>query len=232
MNMNILDRHLRSLTMIPVLELICLAVIVSILAAPVQTVAAAPAPNSALNSAASSADKAVTSSDPANPADRPRALPCPALLSHSLRPLMQPEATRLCDEHAGKVLLLVNTASQCGFTPQFRTLNALHRKYADRGFEVLGFPSGDFRQELESEADVARFCELNYGVDFAMYQKVHVTGKQAHPLFGQLAEQTGTYPRWNFNKYLIARDGTPVAHYDSIVQPTADELIKAIEALL
>ncbi len=105
----------------------------------------------------------------------------------------------MCDAFAGKVLLLVNTASKCGFTPQFESLETLHRRYGERGFAVLGFPSEDFRQELDSEAAVARFCELNYGVSFPMFQKVHVTAADAHPLYQYLAAATGIYPQWNFN---------------------------------
>lgn len=157
---------------------------------------------------------------------------CPELLSHAVRPLMGPEASPLCAAHAGKVLLVVNTASKCGFTPQFESLETLHERYGQQGFEVLGFPSEDFRQELESEEAVAEFCELNYGVSFPMFQKVHVTAGNAHPLYRDLAAATGTYPSWNFNKYLIDRNGKVVGHYGSAVLPTGRQLVGDIEALL
>lgn len=157
---------------------------------------------------------------------------CAALLNHAVRPLMGPQASPLCTEYGGKVLLIVNTASKCGFTPQFESLEALHERYGKQGFEVLGFPSEDFRQELESEEAVAEFCELNYGVSFPMFQKVHVTKPDAHPLYHDLAAATGNYPGWNFNKYLVDRDGKVVAHYGSSVLPTGAQLVKDIEALL
>ena len=157
---------------------------------------------------------------------------CSGLLSHAIRPLMGPEASPLCEAHAGKVLLVVNTASKCGFTPQFESLETLHERYGQQGFEVLGFPSEDFRQELDSEEAVAEFCELNYGVSFPMFQKVHVTADNAHPLYRDLAAATGSYPSWNFNKYLVDRNGKVVAHYGSSVLPTGRQLVSDIEALL
>lgn len=157
---------------------------------------------------------------------------CAPLLNHSVRPLMGPEASPLCDQHAGKVLLIVNTASKCGFTPQFKSLEALHKKYGEQGFEVLGFPSDDFRQELDSEEAVAEFCELNYGVSFPMFQKVHVRSADAHPIYQDLAAATGNYPGWNFNKYLVDRDGRIIEHFGSSVLPMGNQLTSAIEALL
>ena len=97
---------------------------------------------------------------------------------------------------------------------------------------MLGFPSGDFRQELANEKDVAEFCELNYGVTFPMFEKISVTGNTAHPLYQQLAQATGTAPRWNFNKYLVNRSGEPVAYYPSGAQPLGQQIIRDIEALL
>ena len=157
---------------------------------------------------------------------------CNSLLSHELRPLMGPTPRPLCEQFANQVLLIVNTASKCGFTPQFEELEELHQRYADQGFQVLGFPSGDFRQELESEEAVAQFCELNYGVSFPMFEKIHVTGSVAHPLYRQLAAQTGNAPNWNFNKYLIDRTGTAVNYYSSGARPLGDQIVKDIEALL
>lgn len=157
---------------------------------------------------------------------------CQPILSHPIRPLMSPDERPLCDEHAGKVLLLVNTASKCGFTPQFEALETLHRRYQTRGFEVLGFPSDDFRQELDSEEAVAQFCELNYGVSFPMFQKIHVTADNAHPLYRDLATASGSYPRWNFNKYLLDRQGRVIAHFNAGELPLGQTITRAVEALL
>lgn len=157
---------------------------------------------------------------------------CNSLLSHALRPLMGPEKRPLCEQFADKVLLIVNTASKCGFTSQFEDLEKLHQRFAGEGFQVLGFPSGDFRQELSSEEEVAKFCELNYGVTFPMFEKIHVTGDDAHPLYQALAEATGNFPRWNFNKYLINREGVAVAHYNSSTEPMGRKMVRDIEALL
>lgn len=157
---------------------------------------------------------------------------CNSLLSHRIRPLMAPDEQRLCDLYSGDVLLMVNTASKCGFTPQFEQLEVLHKQYAEQGFQVLGFPSDDFRQELSTEKEVAAFCELNYGVSFPMFQKIGVKPGKAHPLFDDLAGATGIYPRWNFNKYLVDRDGRVIKHYDSNVLPLGTQLISDIEAVL
>lgn len=157
---------------------------------------------------------------------------CQPILSHTIRPLMAPDAQPLCEDHAGKVLLMVNTASQCGFTPQFEALEVLHQRYKSQGFEVLGFPSDDFRQELDSEAEVAQFCELNYGVSFPMFQKIHVTSGDPHPIYRDLASASGIYPRWNFNKYLLDRNGRVIAHFDATELPLGQTMISAVEALL
>lgn len=157
---------------------------------------------------------------------------CKPLLSHQLRPLMGPESQSLCDRFSNQVLLLVNTASRCGFTPQFEGLEQLHQRYSERGFQVLGFPSADFRQELATEEEVSTFCEINYGVTFPMFEKISVTSDSAHPLYKDLAAATGTFPKWNFNKYLVNRDGEVIAHYNSGVRPLDRRLIDDIEALL
>ena len=132
---------------------------------------------------------------------------CKPLLSHRIRPLMAPDEQPLCDLFSGNVLLMVNTASKCGFTPQFEQLETLHQNYAEQGFQVLGFPSDDFRQELSTEKEVAEFCELNYGVSFPMFQKVSVTADQAHPLFHDLAKAAGTNSKGQsiFIFYLTSR---------------------------
>jgi glutathione peroxidase len=135
----------------------------------------------------------------------------------------------------GKVILVVNTASNCGFTPQYEGLEALYRKYRDRGLVVLGVPSNDFGgQEPGSSDEIASFCRVNYGVTFPMAAKVHVTGENAHPFYRFARERFGLpgAPKWNFHKYLIAPDGRLVDYFHSHVAPDSPRLIKAIEALL
>ena len=157
---------------------------------------------------------------------------CAPLLAHALRPLTGGETAPLCERFSNEVLLIVNTASRCGFTPQFEALETLHGRYAERGLRVLGFPSDDFRQELADEAEVAAFCRLNYGVTFPMFQKIGVRGADAHPLYRDLAAATDGFPAWNFNKYLVDRRGRAVARYDSNEQPLGERLLADIEALL
>ena len=137
------------------------------------------------------------------------------------------------DAFKGKVMLIVNTASKCGFTPQFEALEGLHARYKDRGFAVLGFPSGDFmEQEYADEKKIQEFCTLTYGVKFPMFQKVRVTGDQATPLYKALAAASGESPKWTFHKYLIGRDGKIVATFGSRTKPDAPEVIQAIEGAL
>jgi glutathione peroxidase len=156
-----------------------------------------------------------------------------ALLDHNFRPLAGKAPVNLRQIYAGDVLLVVNTASKCGFTPQFEGLEALHAKYGGRGFAVLGFPSGDFKsQEFEDEKQIQQFCTLTYGVKFPMFEKVHVVGKQATPLYRDLAEASGQAPQWNFHKYLIGRDGRLIAGYGSKTAPDDPALVAAIEAAL
>ena len=152
------------------------------------------------------------------------------LLDHSLRPLAGRAPVNLAQVYGGQVLLVVNTASKCGYTPQYEGLEALHARYAGQGFAVLGFPSGDFRdQEFEDEARIQEFCTLTYGVKFPMFQKVHVTGPEATPLYQDLTRLTGVAPGWNFHKYLVSRDGRVVAQFASRVRPDDPELRAAIE---
>ena len=152
------------------------------------------------------------------------------LLDVSYRPLAGKGEVNLAKQYGGKVLLVVNTASKCGFTPQYEGLEALQRKYAARGFSVLGFPSNDFKgQEPGDEAQIQEFCTLTYGVKFPMFQKVVVTGPEATPLYRSLATATGVSPGWNFHKYLISRDGRVVAQFPSKVTPDDPKLVSAIE---
>ena len=157
---------------------------------------------------------------------------CPATLNFSKKYLASETTVRLCDEFAGKVLLVVNTASYCGFTPQFEGLEALYEKYQVRGFAVLGFPSNDFFQEPRGEKKVQEFCRLSYNVQFPMFEKSRVAKRRAEPLFRALADAVGQYPKWNFYKYLLSRDGKVVASYGSSVKPESNALIRAIESLL
>ena len=157
---------------------------------------------------------------------------CPALLQHTLPRLQDEKPQSLC-QYTGKVLLMVNTASYCGFTSQYEGLEALHAKYASRGLVVLGFPSNDFgQQEPGSNAQIAEFCSNTFGVKFPMFAKMTVTGAQAHPLYVSLAQATGRKPMWNFHKYLVDRQGKPVASYSSLTGPTNSGLVAAIEKAL
>lgn len=152
------------------------------------------------------------------------------LLDQNYRALAGKTAVNLKEAYGGDVILVVNTASKCGFTPQYEGLEALQRKYAARGFTVLGFPSNDFMgQEPGEEAQIKEFCTLTYGVKFPMFEKVHVKGDEATPLYRELAKATGVSPGWNFHKYLIARDGTVVANFPSKVKPDDAALVAAIE---
>ncbi|UNK44120.1 glutathione peroxidase [Luteimonas sp. S4-F44] len=157
----------------------------------------------------------------------------PDLLGHQFRPLAGREPVDLRRTYGGDVLLIVNTASKCGFTPQFEALEALHARYRAQGFAVLGFPSGDFKeQEFEDEQAIQDFCTLTYGVKFPMFQKVHVVGPDAVPLYRQLAEATGQAPQWNFHKYLIGRDGRVLAQWGSRTKPDDPQIVAAIERAL
>jgi len=157
---------------------------------------------------------------------------CPETLDFSLRPLAEQTTKSLCDEYAGKVLLIVNTASRCGFTPQYDGLEALYESYRERGLVVLGFPSNDFAQELGTEEEIQSFCRLTYDVKFPMFEKIKVTGDSAHPLYKLLASQGNGYPRWNFHKYLIDRKGNVVSSFATTTRPQDEKIIAAIEQLL
>ena len=155
------------------------------------------------------------------------------LLDRSYRPLAGKAPVNLQQVHGGKVLLVVNTASKCGFTPQFEALEALHAKYKGQGFAVLGFPSGDFmNQEYADEKQIQEFCTLTYGVKFPMFEKVHVKGAEATPLYRDLAKATGEAPKWNFHKYVIGRDGRVLASFGSKTKPDDKAVVDAIEAAL
>lgn len=155
------------------------------------------------------------------------------VIDHRYRPLAGREPVDLATTYRGDVLLIVNTASKCGFTPQFEALEAMHARLSSRGFAVLGFPSGDFReQEFEDEQAIQEFCTLTYGVKFPMFEKVHVVGADATPLYRQLAAATGQAPQWNFHKYLVGRDGRVIAQWGSRTAPDDPQIVAAIDRAL
>ena len=156
---------------------------------------------------------------------------CPAVLQHTFPRLQDEKPQPLC-QYAGRVVLVVNTASYCGFTPQYEGLEKLYARYRERGLVVLGFPSNDFAQEKASNKEIADFCENTFGVKFPMFGKSAVRGSDANPLFRQLAAATGKQPAWNFNKYLVGRDGKVLAHYGSTTRPDDPALLKLLEQQL
>jgi glutathione peroxidase len=157
---------------------------------------------------------------------------CSPLLQHTLPRLQDDQPVSLCD-FAGKVLLVVNTASFCGYTHQYEGLERLHGRLASRGLVILGFPSNDFgQQEPGTSAQIGQVCFNTYGVRFPMFSKIQVVGQGAHPLFQSLAQATGEKPGWNFHKYLVDRSGSPIASYPSRVAPESATLVRAIEKAL
>ena len=156
---------------------------------------------------------------------------CPALLDVKLDTLTE-DAASLC-RYEGQVLLVVNTASQCGYTPQYEGLEKLYKRYKDKGLVVLGFPSNDFGgQEPGSNREIASFCEVNYGVSFPMFAKTSVARGRINPFYERLTAVTKSPPRWNFHKYLVDRTGQKVLAYPSVVEPDDARLVKEIERLL
>lgn len=156
---------------------------------------------------------------------------CPAVLDLTLPRLQDEQPQNLC-QFAGKVLLVVNTASACGYTPQYEGLQKLHERFAARGLVIAGFPSDDFRQEPKSNKGIADQCFDTFGVRFPMFAKTGVVGQTANPLFAALARETGEAPKWNFHKYLIDRQGRAVASFPSAVDPLDRRLTSRIEQLL
>jgi glutathione peroxidase len=156
---------------------------------------------------------------------------CSALLDHKVTSLLG-DKEDLC-QYAGKVVLVVNTASYCGYTPQYKGLQALNEKYKSRGLVILGFPSNDFgQQEPGSGKEIADFCDRTYAVRFPMFEKTSVKEPGGSQVFDGLAKATGQRPKWNFHKYLIARDGATVASFPSKVDPESPEFLAKVEELL
>ena len=173
----------------------------------------------------------VASARPATAAETAGA-ECPALLRHSFNGLQTGKPQSLCD-FRGKVLVIVNTASYCGYTKQYEGLEALYRKYKDRGLVVIGFPSNDFgSQEPGSNKEIAEFCRTTYGVEFPMFEKTSVARLDAQPLYATLVKATGEAPQWNFHKYLVDRTGTRIVSFGSAVEPTQRDFVVSIERLL
>ncbi len=157
---------------------------------------------------------------------------CPPLLDHRFERLQDEKPQHLC-QYAGKVVLVVNTASFCGFTGQYEGLETLYARYRDRGLVVLGFPANDFgRQEPGSNQAIAEFCENTFGVRFPMFSKTQVVGRDANPLYRELARITGERPQWNFHKYIIGRDGQTVRSHASAVDPKNPLFLRDIEKMI
>lgn len=156
---------------------------------------------------------------------------CPPLLNQTFDRLQDEVPQNLC-QYAGKVILVVNTASYCGFTNQYKGLEALYERYRSKGLVVLGFPSNDFAQEKSNNKDIADFCENTFGVRFPMFSKSAVRGADASPFYKQLADKAGVAPRWNFHKYLIGRTGSLAGSFGSTVEPASATLKEAIERQL
>jgi len=158
---------------------------------------------------------------------------CNETLAFTFKALAADDQVNLCKTYQGKVILVVNTASKCGYTYQYDGLEALYSHYKEQGLVVLGFPSNDFsEQEPGTEKQIAGFCRTTFGVKFPMFEKTSVAQGQAHPFYKRLAKHSGVYPGWNFHKYLIDRDGNVVANFNSKVEPQDKRILQSIEKLL
>ena len=156
---------------------------------------------------------------------------CPEVLDHEIRLLDSTQSVNLC-EYEDKVILAVNVASRCGFTYQYESLQELYKKYEEKDFVILGFPSRDFMfQEYSDESDVKEFCSTEYGVTFPLFATSSVKGRKANSFFKALTEKSGVRPGWNFHKYLISKNGN-VASFDTKIEPDSEILVKEISKLL
>lgn len=157
---------------------------------------------------------------------------CPPLLAHRF-PRLQDEAPQELCQYAGQVLLVVNTASYCGFTKQYDGLEKLYARLKDRGLVVVGFPTNDFgEQEPGSNKEIADFCRLTYGVQFPMFAKTTIKGEPRNPFYAKLIAASGTTPKWNFYKYLIDRSGKEVVAYSSFADPDDKKMLAKIDEFL
>jgi glutathione peroxidase len=156
---------------------------------------------------------------------------CAQWLDHDIKKLHSKKQIDLCSATDSKTVLIVNTASNCGFTPQFKELEALHQKYKEQGLVLIGFPSNSFYQEAKSEEQTAEVCYKNFGVSFLMTEPVAVKGPNSHSIFKTIAEQVGA-PNWNFNKVLISSDGDVIERFSSSTSPSGEALMNAIETQL
>jgi glutathione peroxidase len=156
---------------------------------------------------------------------------CPDYLDVDMEVLRSKKTINICENFGNNPILIVNTASNCGFTPQFKGMESLYKKYKDQGLVVLGFSSNSFKQEAKTKEETAKVCYINYGVTFQMFTEVSVRGENAHPIFKELARQSSP-PSWNFNKYLIDKNGNVVKQFDSTTDPDAAEMHELIENVL
>jgi glutathione peroxidase len=157
---------------------------------------------------------------------------CPDVLRHTFNSLQTGQPQSLC-QYKGKVVVVVNTATYCGYTYQYEGLEALYRKYKDRGLVVIGFPSNDYgSQEPGTNKEIAEFCRTTYGIEFPMFEKVTGVRVAANPLYAELVAKTGQAPKWNFHKYLIDRTGTRVESFGSDVEPGTRSFVSAVERML
>lgn len=157
---------------------------------------------------------------------------CGDILGHSMQQLNSRESVDLCDSYKGKTILVVNTASKCGFTKQFEGLEALYQQYQEKGLVILGFPSDSFKQEYDDAEKTAEVCYLTYGVKFPMFASSKVKGDEANPVFKALIAKTGEEPSWNFNKYLVSADEQTVKHFGSRTAPDDKAFIAELEKML
>ncbi len=158
---------------------------------------------------------------------------CPTLLDYHFKPLAGDGSQHLCESYRGKLILVVNTASQCGYTGQYAGLEHLYDKFKEQGLVVIGFPSNDFGgQEPGSEQQIVKFCRDKYSIRFPLYQKVHAAKGLAHPFFDGLARQAKQYPNWNFHKYLIDRSGDVVGSWPSRIEPLSAKIVSRIKMYL